>query len=269
LTERQSAGGLPPSAPATLAVTITNGKPVLTWDMLMGAGWNSSTTDGTGFFVERSLDGGQTYTLVNSTALSPATTTYTDTATAASLKTTTSPVNWMYRVYANKTLTNGSTNTVARSAYSNPAPIVARYVKFVPFTTTQQLNGGNINLTNFQVTQKTATGGTATATISAVYNYSDSTNKYTKNTSKTPSMTFASPWISANGRPANTQQSLYVDLGSPLALSGATATFATGSKNYFAPEYYIYVSPDAVNWTKVYGTIFGTTGTNTVTFTNY
>jgi hypothetical protein len=262
LAERQTVGGLPPSAPASLTVSFDSNKATLSWDTLMGAGQGVKN-----FAVERSNDGGQTFTLLTA-AVAPTATSYVDSTSGVS-------INSLYRIYA---LNDINTNTV-RSAYSNMAPVVARYVKLVMYTSINSLNGGNVNLNDFKVYSKSS--GSSPVSPKAVYVYDDSNNTYTMTnlpascfrnrvgcafdrSTSSYFATFASPWINVN--PSTNQQNLYVDLtgtnNSVLSLSNIALTFS----NPFSPEYYIYVSADGVNWTQVYGTIFGTTGLNTITF---
>lgn len=263
LAERQSVGGLPPSAPAKLTVSFVSNRATLNWDNLMGIGQGV-----TNFAVERSNDGGQTYQLLTDTVAATATS-YVDSSSGVS-------INSLYRIYA----LNMINSTRVRSPYSNMAPIVARYVKLVLYSSSSSLNGGNVRLNDVKVYSKA--GGSNPVSPKAVYVYNSSTHTYTKTNLPTSCSrngvgcafdsslstyfaTLGSPYIDV--KPSTNQQNLYVDLtgggaNSVLSLDKLALTFSPP----FSPEYYVYVSADGINWTKVYGTIFGTTGLNTINF---
>ncbi|MFA6302809.1 MAG: hypothetical protein WC627_06720 [Legionella sp.] len=261
LAERQAAGGLPPSAPAKLTAVFSSSpnKVTLAWDNLMGPGQGVS-----GFGVERSNDGGLTWTVLTTGVA----------ANATSFVDTSGTVNSLYRIYANKLLGAAT----VQSAYSNMAPLVARYVKMEMHTTSQQLDGGYVDLANFAVYNRSVTP--AKYTLSTVYLYNNTTNTYAANAIGTcksnniscgfdSSLTtyyhglLASPWI--DHRPSTNQRNFYVDLGAPKAIGKISVTTGVGS-TYYSPEYYIYVSRDAVKWIRVYGTQLGTRTTNNIIF---
>ena len=261
LEQRQATGGNPPSAPAKLSAVFSTSpnKVTLSWDNLMGPGQGVS-----GFGVERSQDGGLTWSVVT-TSVAASATSYVDTAGSASS---------LYRIYAMKPL--GS--ITAQSAYSNMAPLVARYVKMEMHTTSQQWDGGYVDLADFGVYDRSA--NPVKYSVSKVYLYNNSTNSYGLNTvgrckSHNLSCGFdtslssyyhgllASPWI--DHRPSTNQHNFYVDLGAQKAIGKISVTTGPGT-TYYSPEYYIYVSPDAVTWTRVYGTQIGTRSTNNINF---